>query len=224
MEMVPAAALTAFRSARKLYRRIRRQAVFEQIYRENLWGDAESRSGSGSGLAATEKIRNGLLETIERLKIQTMIDAPCGDFYWLSKVDLAKHLASYTGFDIVPQMIARNRQTWATEKISFEEADLIKRVPPRADLILCRHLLIHLPFEDCLRLLRNFKSSGSRYLMITNSPLIERNEEILFTGSFRPVNLYVAPFQFPPPIWSVDESQGEDRTEAAVFELATLTI
>jgi hypothetical protein len=77
------------------YRRLRRRAVFEHLYRENLWGNLESRSGSGSCWAATEKIRSGLLDTFKRLNIQTMIDAPCGDFYWLSKLNLGQHLAWY---------------------------------------------------------------------------------------------------------------------------------
>jgi hypothetical protein len=224
MGMIRSAAIDAYRSARKLYRRIRRKSVFEQIYRKNLWDDSESRSGSGSGLAATERIRQGLTETLERLNIQTMIDAPCGDFYWLSRLSLDKRLASYIGFDIVPDLIARNKQSWATGRISFEVADLVRQVPPRADLIFCRHLLIHLPFGDSMSLLRNFKSSGSKYLMITTSPHVEKNEEIIYTGSFRPLNLYRAPFNFPPPLFSVDDSIGDDLTKAAVFELSSLDV
>jgi hypothetical protein len=214
--------METYRSARARYRRLRRRAVFEQIYTANLWGDSESRSGTGSGLAATERIRAGILSTIEHFAIRSIVDAPCGDFYWLSKLDLAQSLDWYLGLDIVPQLIAQNKQTWAQKGISFELADLTKRVPPRADLIVCRHLLIHLPFEDCFHVLRNFQRSGSRYLMITNQPHIERNDEILFTGSFRPVNLCLAPFNFPQPVWSVDDSQGTERADAAVFDLSTL--
>ncbi len=210
---------------RALYRRLRKRSVFEKIYRENLWGDAESRSGAGSGLAATEKVRRGLMDAIQRLDVHSIIDAPCGDYYWLSRVDLSQHLIWYRGLDIVPQVIEQNNRLFATEKISFEATDLIKRVPPRADLILCRHLLIHLTLEDCLRVLRNFKASGSRYLMITNQPHIERNAEIIFTGSYRAVNLYLAPFNFPKPLWSVDDAQGDqDRAEAAIFELQNIDL
>ncbi len=210
---------------RAMYRRMRKQSVFEKIYQDNLWGDAESRSGSGSGLAATEKIRTGLLDTIQRLGVHSMVDAPCGDFYWLSTIELGRHLTSYWGFDIVPQVIARNKERWATDNISFEAADLAKSIPPRADLILCRHLLIHLTLEDGLHVLRNFKNSGSQYLMITNQPQTERNEEIRFTGSYRPINLYLPPFNFPKPLFSIDDAQAPDDTsEAAVFELTNLKL
>lgn len=216
-------ALAAYRSVRAFYRRIRKQSVFEKIHRENLWGDPESRSGTGSGLAATESVRRGLSEAIERLGVHTIVDAPCGDFYWLSTLDLAHRLTWYKGFDIVPQVINENRRLWGNETISFEAADLAKRVPPRADLILCRHLLIHLSLEDCLRVVHNFKASGSRYLMITNQPDVERNEEILFTGSYRPINLYLPPFNFPQPVFAIDDAQKPgDQSEAALFELAAL--
>lgn len=224
--MTPRPALEdAYRSVRALYRRIRKQSVFEKIHRENLWGDPESRSGSGSGLTATENVRRGLLDTIEHLGVRTMVDAPCGDYYWLSTLNLSKRLTWYKGFDIVPQVISQNKKVWANETISFETADLAKRVPPRADLILCRHLLIHLSLEDCLHVLRNFQSSGSKYLMITNQPDMERNEEIVFTGAYRPINLYVAPFNFPQPVLSIGDAQHPgDKAEAAVFEIAKLDL
>ena len=217
-------ALEAYRSVRALYRRIRKQSVFEKIHRDNLWGDPESRSGTGSGLAATEKIRHGLLDTMERLGVHTMVDAPCGDYYWLSTLNLPRRLQWYKGLDIVPQVIHRNREEWASETVSFETSDLAKRVPPCADLILCRHLLIHLSLDDCLRVLRNFKASGSNYLMITNQPDVERNEEILFTGAYRPINLYLPPFNFPQPVMSIEDAQKPgDKAEAAVFEIAKLS-
>jgi hypothetical protein len=217
--------LETYRSARAQYKRLRRRAVFAQIYNANLWGGAESRSGTGSGLATTEKIRVGLRDTIQRFAIRTMVDAPCGDFHWLSKLDLPQYLDRYVGLDIVPQLIKQNERRWAANGISFELADLTRQVPPRADLILCRHLLIHLPFDDCFRVLRNFKRSGSRYLMITNQQQVRQNEEIIFTGSFRPINLCLPPFHLPEPIWSVDDSQGSnDRSVAALFELQTLNL
>jgi hypothetical protein len=223
--MLPQPVKTAYRSLRAFYRSLRKRSVFEKIYRENLWGDAESRSGGGSGLAATEKVRKGLLDAIQRLDVHTIVDAPCGDYYWLSTVDLSRNLAWYKGLDIVPQLIEQNNQRFATPKISFEATDLIKRVPPRADLILCRHLLIHLSFEDGLRVLRNFKASGSKYLMITNQPQFQANEEIIFTGSYRPVNIQLPPFNFPQPLWSIDDAQGDqDQSVAAIFELQSIDL
>ncbi len=87
----------------------------------------------------------------------------------------------------MPQLIEQNKSRFATDKISFQATDLIKRVPPRADLILCRHLLIHLSFDDGFTRVaaQISKRSASRYLIITNQPHIQRNEEIIFTGSYR---------------------------------------
>src|ERR1700684_519838 len=107
---LPQPVKAGYRAVRAMYRRLRKQSVFEKIYSENLWGDAESRSGTGSGLAATEKVRHGLVDTIQRLNIRTMVDAPCGDFFWLSTLHLEQHLTWYKGFDIVPQVIVKNKQ------------------------------------------------------------------------------------------------------------------
>jgi hypothetical protein len=222
--MLPQPIMAAYRAVRAQYRSLRKRSIFEKIYRDNLWGDAESRSGTGPGLAATEKIRSGLLDAIQRLNVRS-VRCPCGDYYWLSTVDLSRNLTWYQGFDIVPQLIEQNKSRYATDKISFQATDLIKQVPPRSDLILCRHLLIHLSFDDGLRVLRNFKRSGSRYLLITNQPDAPSNEQIIFTSSYRPVNLRLPPFNFPQPLCSIDDSQGDqDQSEAALFELQTIVI
>src|SRR5207244_10404718 len=81
----------------------------------------------------------------------------------------------------------------------FLRLDLVRDRLPKADLILCRHLLIHLPLKDCLSVLRNFQKSGAEYLLITNQENIPENTEILFTGSFRPLNLALPPFNLPEP-------------------------
>jgi hypothetical protein len=93
--MLPQSVRAAYRALRARYRKLRKRSVFEKIYRENLWGDAESRSGSGSGLAATEKFRKGLMDAIRRLDVHTIVDAPCGDYYWLSTVNLSQRLTWY---------------------------------------------------------------------------------------------------------------------------------
>jgi hypothetical protein len=36
---------------------------------------------------------------------------------------------------------------------------------------------------------QNFKQSGAQHLTIRNQPHSDRNEEIIFTGSYQPVNL-----------------------------------
>ena len=46
----------------------------------------------------------------------------------------------------------------------FLRLDLTRDPLPDGDLILCRDCLVHLPFEDVRRAVRNFKRSGARWL------------------------------------------------------------
>src|SRR5215211_7808288 len=65
----------------KLSVRVRsRGEVFEKAYATDIWGSAESKSGSGSELGATETLRSYLPELFTRLKVERFLDAPCGDW------------------------------------------------------------------------------------------------------------------------------------------------
>ena len=203
--------------------RRRRKDVFRSIYERNKWGNAESRSGHGSSLAATERLRAELPRLLKRFGIRSILDAPCGDFHWMARSRVHHLVDRYHGLDIVPNLIEANRRRWPSERVTFEVADLVKHQLPPADLILCRHLLIHLPMDDCQRVLWNFRASGSRYLLITDQPHIRENVEILWTGSFRPLNLSLPPFSLPRPLVTLDDKQeAEDATVLSLYDLGTI--
>lgn len=88
--------------ARRLRGRRRHlRELFSQIHVHNLWGDQESISGPGSSLAETVALREELPRLLRRLGVRSMLDAPCGDCYWLGHIDL--DLDRYLGIDIVPE-------------------------------------------------------------------------------------------------------------------------
>ena len=62
------------------------EQVFAEFYRDNKWGDAESVSGAGSNLAQTEEVRRVLPGLLAELGCRSMLDVPCGDFYWMRLV------------------------------------------------------------------------------------------------------------------------------------------
>ena len=80
--------------------------VFSRIYEKNLWGDSESRSGRGSTLGRTAVIRDALPALLEGVGARSMLDAACGDFNWMARVDLRG--VRYVGVDVVPELIATN--------------------------------------------------------------------------------------------------------------------
>ena len=184
------------------------RGVFTNIYASNLWGDGESLSGPGSNQRETNTIKSQLPALLKRYEIVSLVDAPCGDLAWMG--DLLGSFNRYVGIDIVQELIAANSKRFEKDNVSFMCADLSVDTLPQADAILCRDCLIHLPNEMVKKVLLNMVDSSSRYLLVTHSPGIKKNEDIAL-GSFRPVNLEEAPFSFPRPLDAIDESGCGER-------------
>jgi SAM-dependent methyltransferase len=182
------------------------QEIFSRIYLDNLWGAPESVSGPGSSLEETQAIREQLPLLLRQFGITSMVDAPCGDCYWLSRIDLG--LSRYAGIDIVPELIARNRQRLARPGVEFMVKDVCRDPLPRADLILCRDCLIHFSFHYISRTLRNFQSSGSTFLLATTYSGLAVNHDIL-SGQWRPIDLELPPFALPKPLHVICEKECE---------------
>lgn len=168
---------------------------FEYIYQQNLWGSDESRSGLGSTSIETETLRKCIPELIQSLGIHSVLDIPCGDFAWLSQVDLG---VSYTGADIVESLVTTNNQKYGSDSRRFVLLDLTADTLPQSDLILCRDCLVHFSYSNIQRALRNIKKSGSKYLLTTNFLEVATNRDIE-DGDWRPLNFQQAPFHFPAP-------------------------
>lgn len=173
------------------------QRLFEMIYENNYWGNSESRSGLGSTLANTSVIRRELPKIISNLNAKSLLDLPCGDFHWMKMVDLRG--VRYTGGDIVRQLIQKNASLYSSENINFIVCDLLNDTLPKADILLCRDCLPHLPFSDIWKALENIQRSGCVYLLTSTYPTQTENRDIE-AGRFRPLNLMLSPFHFPSPL------------------------
>jgi hypothetical protein len=182
--------------------------VFRSYYVRNKWGDAESVSGKGSNLAATAALRRILPELLRQLAVDSMVDVPCGDFHWLSQVDLSG--IDYLGGDIVADLVASNRLRYGREGLRFEVIDLIAGPVPRADLVFCRDCLVHLSNVHVAAALRNIAASGSAWLLTTTFPGVTANVDIL-TGQWRKIDLTLPPFSLPPPVRVVAEGEAHVR-------------
>jgi len=176
--------------------------VFTDIHQRNAWGSAESASGVGSSMERTAAFRDELIVLLKELNIEVLLDAPCGDFNWMQRV--ASSVRQYIGVDVVEELVTCNQKRYASERIQFVCADLTTDPLPNGKLILCRDCLVHFAFDDVWRALANFRRSGSRYLLTTTFESRDKNFEIA-TGDWRPLNLRIAPFCFPPPLQVIDE-------------------
>jgi len=176
------------------------ESIFTDIYRQNRWGGI-SKSGVGSDLTQTKIIRNELPKILKNFKVTTILDIPCGDFFWLKEVEL--EFLSYIGADIVDDII-NNNEKYKLKNRKFVKLDIINDNLPKVDLILCRDLFIHLSFDDIWKSINNIKKSGAKYFLTTSYTKTEQNNDIL-TGQWRPLNLEIYPFSFPRSIITIDE-------------------
>lgn len=205
-----------------------REKLFTEIYKNNGFGGNQSKSGSGSDSPQTRKIVQELPILLQRLGISSLIDAPCGDLFWIKEV-LEKVPILYLGIDIVPQLIERNKKSLSLNRINFKKLDIItEKLTDTADIILCRDLLVHLTFEEIQKVLINFYQTGSKYLLCTTFTKLQINIDIrpdIF--SWRPLNLEKSPFIFPSPIEIINEGCSENNgnysdKSLGLWELATL--
>jgi SAM-dependent methyltransferase len=179
------------------------QATFTGIFSTNAWQDAESASGPGSSRARGAEFGAALLSLLDEYGIRSIVDAPCGDFNWLREVLAGRDLA-YTGVDIVEPLVAAAAARDGSANRRFLCLDMTRDALPAADLILCRDGLGHLSFADALAAIRNFRRSGSRYLLATTFVGRAQNDDTA-SGGWRPLNLQAPPFAFPAPAALVDE-------------------
>ena len=124
------------------------EEVFSGIESGNVWTSEESVSGPGSTMEQTQVLRAELPGILQQFGISRLLDLPCGDFNWMQHTDLAG--IHYTGGDIVPGLIERNRERFGREDREFQLLNLLASDLGSHDLIFCR---------DCLCICR-LKTSG----------------------------------------------------------------
>lgn len=176
--------------------------VFNEIFHDNLWHSDESHSGYGATVEATQRLIEGIPRILKEVGARTFLDIPCGDFNWLSTVEL--DIDHYYGADLVPDLVEKTRIKYERGDRTFLVLDVTTDDLPKADVVMCKDLLTHLSNDFILKALNNIKRSGAEYLLTTTFTEISKNQDIP-VGSFRPLNLQAAPFGLPAPIQIIDE-------------------
>ena len=196
--------------------------VFTAIYERQLWGAGETVSGDGSSLESSASFRDTLPRLLAKLGAESLLDAGCGDFNWMKTVNL--NGIRYIGIDVVEPLIRRNVELYGSEKRTFLIADITKDPIQNADIVLCRHCLIHLSNRQVCMALRNLKSIGAKFLLATTFPGVTDNADI-WQGSFRPLNLEIEPFNLPKPVRVLHDSRATDRSSVlALWRITDISI
>jgi len=192
----------------KSLEKMKAEDVFTDIFEKRTWSKGKKTvSGGGSDLEQTEKIRDELPKLFSELNVSSVLDIPCGDFWWMKEVELGN--VAYTGADIVRNLIVNNKK-YETENIDFCQLDLITDKLPTVDMIFVRDCLVHLSFSDIFKALQNIINSRSRYLLTTSFTDRETNKDIA-TGQWRPLNLQKPPFCFPKPLKIINENHPKEQ-------------
>jgi Capsular polysaccharide synthesis protein/Methyltransferase domain len=178
------------------------EEVFTKIFQNNRRIRDESVSGPGSSLEQTVEIRQRLPVLFEDLKVRSLLHAGCGDFHWMKHLMLG--IEQHIGVDIVQELVEHNQRMLGGSNRTFVKLDITRDSLPQVDLILCRDCLVHFSFQEVFNALRNFKKSQSTYLLTTSFTGARPNTEIT-TGSWRPLNLQLPPFNLPPPLRVINE-------------------
>jgi hypothetical protein len=182
---------------------------FSVVYEKNIFDGKVSRSGNGSDDIQTQIIQKVIPGIVSEFGVKSFLDAPCGDWFWMQKVTLPA--TSYLGVDIVNDMIESNKKRFGNTMVDFKCVNLVEDDLPRADLIFSRDCLVHLSFDDALKIISNFKRSGARYLLTTTFSERKQNED-LGKGFWRTLNLTKEPFYFPEPLRLINEGCTEGNS------------
>ena len=173
---------------------------FNFIYKNKYWQNIENGSLSGAGSNLDNSTHNLSIELpgfINKHKIKSLLDIPCGDWEWMSKLNLTN--IKYVGCDIVEDMVIENNKKYSNDEISFLKKNLSYDDLPEADIILVRDLLVHLKYSDIILCLNNIKKYNYKYIAITNFPKLIKNINNKFGDRWKPINFNLKPYLLPEP-------------------------
>jgi len=168
--------LTRRRTARKIrvytdpYRGLTPKEVFTRVYEDGAWQSTEAArsfdSGSGSHNEQTVGVYCDAIRDFTR-RFAHPIDAAdlgCGDFAVGSRI--TKYFRRYIACDVVPSLIARNRQQFMLPGVEFRALDITAEELPQATVGLLRQVLQHLS-NDQIKTVLAKACSTYQFLIVT---------------------------------------------------------
>jgi SAM-dependent methyltransferase len=177
-------------------------SIFERFYNDCTWSAGETVSGPGSTLSGTAPLRQRLEDTFRLLCIRSIVDAGCGDMNWMRRI--AYPFEKYIGIDVVGALVGKLRNEKFSAVYHFQTGNIATDILPKADAILCRDCLVHLPFAAIMETSRLWKLAGFRFVFVTTFPGRTENLDCEIAG-WRPLNMEIAPFNWPKPLLMISE-------------------
>lgn len=170
------------------------------------WGGG---SGAGSNPHYVLPYRQFLENFLYLNNIRTVVDIGCGD--WAFSRFLNLEGVHYRGFDVVESVVQKNRDRFGSASVRFDIMPADLRQVPRADLLIMKDVLQHLPNHDIFRHRAELFDRYPRCLITNSYRKLDSgsNVDIYEYGSFRCLDLNGPPYmfggtyvlEFSSPIW-----------------------
>ena len=192
---------------------------FSLIYKTKFWkykiGSNFSASGAGSDLEATINIRAGLELFFKKFSVKSILDIPCGDFYWMSKLNLDKY--KYLGCDLVEQVITDNNLKYKNFKnVSFSQFDLINddiNIYNNFDFLVIRDCLVHLEESQIRKILNKIFKSKIKFIALTSYEIKDNNISPQKGDRWRPINFLIEPYNLKKPFFKLNDQNELNSAE-----------
>lgn len=180
------------------------KAAMQQVYEKKLWGGNQTDFYSGEGSHRAEIVNPYITEVTAFLTSfknkLTVCDLGCGDFNVGNA--LVTHAAKYVAVDVVPSLIARNKEKFKAPNLEFHCLDIAVDDLPSADCAILRQVLQHLSNAEIQSILK--KLAAFKYIILTEhvpEGAFMPNKDIISGQGNRlkkqsGVNLLAPPFNF----------------------------
>ena len=112
-----------------------RKKSFDDIYARNWWGkneNGDASSGVGSSTLNTRDMINILNSVVDNLKlildkdVITLLDASCGDMFWMPDFLRNRSDVVFTGYDITQSNIEAHKEKFRNETWTFKVKIIFK--------------------------------------------------------------------------------------------------
>lgn len=145
--------------------------IFTEIYKNNMWGGEEGEFWSGSG-SHNEQIDGYAIiiaSFIKQNNINQIIEIGCGDFYVtknvLAHLNETKHNYNYVGYDIVKDLISKNKMQFESQNVKFFCKDSCTQNILSGELLIIRQVLQHLDNESIEKIVNKF--NNYKFIIVT---------------------------------------------------------
>ena len=211
------------------YKGLSIEQIFSKIYKDSSWNKNSLNFNSGPG-SHNKKLVAPYVKFVNLFlldkKLKSMIDLGCGDFN-VGK-NIYKNVNKYYAFDIVPDLIKKNKKKFNDKKIVFECKNFIDDSLPKADGVIIRQVLQHLDNKSIIKILNKIKSY--KYAIITEhipttifTPNIDKNIGLTTRLEFNSgINVEIEPFNFN--FISKKEIKLEDKELGGIHKTVIYTL